>query len=269
VTKRQLERLIETIILGAIQGTAEWLPISSTGHLRLAEHFLGSTIPILFDVILHVGTLIVILAFFRKDIKNVLSALAHLDFKSENGKQAPLIIAGTIPTALIGLVFSDQIESTFLTPLPIASALVICGILLYSSKSAKEQTDNMTYTTAIIIGTAQGIAIIPGLSRSGTTIAVALLLGLKREKAFKFSFLLSIPAIVGALGLTLYKQHETLAQTGFGPTEILIGVTIAVIVGYFTLKLLHKTVQNRKFHLFAFYCWLLGTALIALSLIGY
>jgi undecaprenyl-diphosphatase len=264
-----LEHLLETIILGIIQGIAEWLPISSTGHLRLAEHFLGLTIPILFDVTLHIGTLIVILAFFRKDIKDILSALIHLDFKTENGKLIPLIIVGTIPTALIGLVFSDQIESTFRTPLPIATALIICGILLYTSKFSEEKTDNITYVTAIIFGTAQGIAIIPGLSRSGTTIAVALLLGLKREKAFKFSFLLSIPAIIGALGLTLIKEHEALAQTGFGTTEILVGVIIAMTVGYFALKLLHRAIENRKFHLFAFYCWLLGICLIVLSLIGF
>jgi len=265
-----LERLLETIILGIIQGIAEWLPISSTGHLRLAEHFLlGEPMPILFDVILHIGTLIVVLAFFRKDIKNILSALIHLDFNSENGEFVPLIIIGTIPTAFIGLIFSDQIESTFRTPMPIATALIICGTLLYTSKFSKEDTDNITYKTALIFGTAQGIAIIPGLSRSGTTIAIALLLGLKREKAFKFSFLLSIPAIIGALGLTLIKEHEALALTGFGTTEILVGVIIAMTVGYFALKLLHKAVENKKFHLFAFYCWLMGITLIALSLVGF
>jgi len=264
-----LEHLLETIILGLIQGIAEWLPISSTGHLRLAEYFMHLTIPILFDVTLHIGTLIVILAFFRKDIRNILSALFHLDFRSENGKLVPLIVVGTIPTALIGIVFSDQIESTFRTPLPIATVLIICGFLLYSSKFSKEETDNITYKTALIFGTAQGIAIIPGLSRSGTTIAIALLLGLKRGKAFKFSFLLSIPAIIGALGLTVIKQREALAQTGFGATEILVGATIAMIGGYFALRLLHKAVENKKFHLFAFYCWVLGAALIVLSLVGF
>jgi len=264
-----LEHLLETIILGLIQGIAEWLPISSTGHLRLAEYFMHLTIPILFDVTLHIGTLIVILAFFRKDIRNILSALSHLDFRSENGKLVPLIVVGTIPTALIGIVFSDQIESTFRTPLPIATVLIICGFLLYSSKFSKEETDNITYKTALIFGTAQGIAIIPGLSRSGTTIAIALLLGLKRGKAFKFSFLLSIPAIIGALGLTVIKQREALAQTGFGATEILVGATIAMIGGYFALRLLHKAVENKKFHLFAFYCWVLGAALIVLSLVGF
>ena len=261
-----MEHLLEAVLLGIIQGIAEWLPISSTGHLRLAEHFLGLTVPILFDIILHIGTLIVILFFFRKDVKNILTALAHLDFKSENGRLIPLIIVGSIPTALIGLAFSDQIESTFRSPVPIAIALVICGTLLFMSRFAREKTDSITYIKALILGIAQGLAIIPGLSRSGTTIGVALMLGLEREKAFRFSFLLSIPAIVGALGLMTYKEHETLIQAGIGGSEILIGVTFAMIAGYFALRLLQKAIESKKFYLFALYCWLLGTALVVLSL---
>ena len=264
-----MEKLLEAIILGLIQGIAEWLPVSSTGHLRLAEHFMQLSLPILFDVTLHIGTLVVIFIFFRKDIKNILTALVHIDFKSENGRLIPLIIVGTIPTAFIGLVFSDWIESTFSNILPIATALIMCGSLLYASKLARENTDTITYQTALIFGTAQGIAIIPGLSRSGTTIAIALLLGLKREKAFRFSFLLSIPAIIGALGLTLYKEREALMQTGFGLTEIAAGAVVAMLVGYVALRVLHKVIENKKFHLFAFYCWVFGAALLILGLNGF
>jgi undecaprenyl-diphosphatase len=255
--------------LGIIQGIAEWLPISSTGHLRLAEHFLlGYSVPILFDISLHVGTLIVIFIFFRREIKSILVALVHLDFKTEYGQFIPLIIVGSIPTAIIGLVFSDLIEATFQTVLPIAIALLLSGILLYSSKTAREKTDSITYKTALIFGVAQGIAIVPGISRSGTTIAVALLLGLKREKAFKFSFLLSIPAIVGALGLKLYQQHAVLQQTGFGPPEILVGAIAAMLMGYLAINVLYRAVENKKFHLFAIYCWISGGILVALSLMG-
>ena len=264
-----MEQLLEAILLGIIQGIAEWLPISSTGHLRITEYFLKLQVPILFDVTLHIGTLIVILFFFREDIRRIFSDLSRLGFRSENGRLALLIVVGTIPTALIGFFFSDLIESTFRSPLPIASVLIICGVLLYSSKFSKEVTDNITYRAALAFGTAQGIAIIPGLSRSGTTIAIALLLGLKREKAFRFSFLLSIPAIIGALGLTLIKEHEALAKSGFGLAEILVGAVVAMIVGYFALRLLHKTLENRKFHLFAFYCWLAGAALILAGLAGF
>jgi undecaprenyl-diphosphatase len=258
---------MQTIILGLIQGLTEWLPISSTGHLRLTEHFLNLNVPILFDVLLHGGTLIVTLLFFRKDIKNILIALAKRDFKTENGKLIPLIIVGTIPTALIGVIFGNAIEALFSNLLPIAGAFVICGVALYSSKIGNERKDSIGYLEALAIGTAQGIAIIPGLSRSGLTIAVALLLGIKREKAFKFSFLLSVPAIIGALGLTFYTQHDALAFAGVDWTEILVGIAVSTVVGYFALRLLRKIVADKKFYFFAFYCWLLSIVLIALSLI--
>jgi len=120
-----------------------------------------------------------------------------------------------------------------------------------------------------MIGVAQGVAIIPGISRSGATIAVALLLGIKREKAFEFSFLLSIPAILAALGLTVSTQFDELASAGLGWVEILAGATVAMFVGYLALKLLWKILARKKFHLFAFYCWLLGAVLIALILSGF
>ena len=259
-----MEQLIKTIILGIVQGLTEWLPISSTGHLRLVEHFLNLRVPILFDVILHVGTLIVVFVFFRKEIGKILSALAHLDFETEYGKMVPSIIVGVIPTLSIGMIFGRLIENTFQSILPIAIALILCGFMLYSAKAGKEKTDSIGYTTAIMIGIAQGIAIIPGISRSGATITVALLLGIKREKAFKFSFLLSIPAILGALGLTLYTELGELASANMGVGEILAGTAVSMFVGYLALKLLWKTIAIGKFHLFASYCWLLGTVLILL-----
>jgi len=259
-----LEELIKTIVLGIIQGLTEWLPISSTGHLKLAEQFLNLKVPVLFDVVLHTGTLIVVLLFFRRDIKNILSALACFEFKKEDGKLIPLITVGTIPTALIGLVFGELIESTFQTSLSIATAFILCGIILYSAKAGKEKTDSISYSTALIIGIAQGVAIMPGISRSGATIATALLLGIKREKAFTFSFLLSIPAVIGALGLTLYTQFDELTTVGLGWTEIFAGIVVAMFVGYFALKLLWKILAKERFHFFAFYCWLLGVTLMLL-----
>ncbi len=260
---------IQAIILGFIQGVTEWLPISSTGHLRITELLLGLRLPLLFDVTLHVGTLAIVLLFFRKDIKLVLAALATGDFKSENGKLIPLILVGTVPTALIGFVFSNAIEAYFSSFLPIAGAFIICGVVLYFSKTGTERQENITYIAALAIGTAQGLALIPGLSRSGLTIATALMLGVRREKAFKFSFLLSVPAVIGALGLTLYEQHEMLTLVGVGWTEILAGIAVSLVVSYFALKLLWKALAGKKFYLFAFYCWLIGALLLALSLSGF
>jgi undecaprenyl-diphosphatase len=263
-----LDQLIETIILGIIQGLTEWLPISSTGHLKLFENLLDMKVPILFDVILHAGTLIVVLVFFRKEISKILSALAHLDFETEHGKMVPLIIVGVVPTALIGLVFGWVIEGAFQTTLPIATAFLFCGIMLYSVKFGKEKTDSISYSAAIMMGIAQGIAIIPGISRSGATIAVALLLGIKREKAFKFSFLLSIPAILGALGYTGYAEFSELTSARLDYAEIVAGAIVAMLVGYFALKLLWKIIAKRKVHLFAFYCWMLGAVLMLLVLLS-
>ncbi|MEM2118884.1 MAG: undecaprenyl-diphosphate phosphatase [Candidatus Bathyarchaeia archaeon] len=264
-----MEHLLETVLLGITQGVTEWLPISSTGHLRLLTYFLSLKIPILYDVALHAGTLLVVLFFFRKDVWQILLEIFRLNFKSENGRLALLIAVGTVPTALIGLFFGDFIEFTFSNPLPIALALSTCGVLLYSAKFSKEKTDNITFKAALVLGTAQGIAIIPGFSRSGATLAVALLWGLRREKAFKFSFLLSVPAVVGALALTLVKEQAELVASGFGVAEILVGVAVAMLVGFLSLKLLQKVVKSARFHLFAFYCWLLGAVLVLLVLAGF
>lgn len=259
-----LERLIIVIILGVIQGLTEWFPISSTGHLRLVELYLNLKAPILFDVALHVGTLTVILLFFKEDVKDVLSALASLNFKTEGGRLIPLIAIGSIPTALIGLALSELVEAAFRGILPIAASFLICGALLYSSKVRKEATGDVSYLKALVIGVAQGVAVIPGISRSGTTIAVALLTGVGREKAFKFSFLLSVPAVLGALGLTVYEQLNELLAAGLGLIEVLVGIVVAAFVGYLALRTLWTILAKRRFHLFAFYCWLLGVALMML-----
>ena len=133
---------MQAMILGFIQGVTEWLPISSTGHLRIIEYSLGLSLPLLFDVILHVGTLAVVLFYFRKDVKQILAALIKRDFKSENGKIIPLIIVGTAPTALIGIVFGNTIETHFNSFLPIAGAFITCGVVLLLSKNGQEQKVN-------------------------------------------------------------------------------------------------------------------------------
>lgn len=266
-----MEQLIITIILGVIQGLTEWLPISSAGHLRLATYFLGLEAPILFDVTLHTGTLFVIFLFFRSDIQKIFQAFRKLEFTTEDGELIPLIIIGTIPTVLIGLVFGNIVNIVFKNLIPIAIAFIICGIILYSSKceNKKEKNQKISNISALAIGAVQGIAIIPGISRSGITIITALFFGIKGEKAFKFSFLVSIPAVIGALGFTAYTQFDELAKVGLGCLDVLVGITVAIATGYFALKLLWKTLINKKLYLFAFYCWLVGATLIMLSLYGF
>jgi undecaprenyl-diphosphatase len=260
---------LQAIILGFTQGFTEWLPVSSTGHLRIAERSMGLQVPLLFDVTLHVATLLVILLFFRTDVKNILAALGKGDFKSENGKLIPLIVVGTLPAALMGVVFGDALDTNFNSLLALGVGFIVSGFVLYGSKFNRERKDDITYFDALLIGIAQGVALIPSISRSGMTITIALLLGIRSKKAFKFSFLLSIPAVIGAEGLTLYQQRAALALAGVGLIEIIVGFAVAIVVSFVALKLLWKTLANKKFYLFAFYCWLIGIALVALSLSGF
>ena len=243
-----LDQLIITIILGLIQGFAEWLPISSTAHLKIAEHFLGFQATPLFNVFLHIGTLGVVIFYFRHDIKVVLSALAHWDFHSEYGRFIPLIIVATIPT---GITF------------------IIGATLLFASKFGKENQTQISYRQALVMGAAQGAASFPGLSRSGSTISSGLLQGVKREMVFKFSFLLSIPAIIGDLAVEAYHQRGTFSQgVGVSSVDLLVGLVCAVVAGYIAIVLVKKLVLTKRFHYFAIYTFALGVILIVLALLG-
>ncbi len=268
-----LDQLIQTVLLGLIQGTSEWLPISSTAHLKLVESYFGLAVTPFFNLILHLGTVVVLIFFFRKDVKGILVALGHLDFKSENGMLIPRIVVATIPTAIIGLTYdlfltnkgSPLYQSGLETIPVIAVTFLIGATVVFSTKLAREDKDNLSYRIVIIMGVAQGFAIFPGLSRSGVTISTALLLGLKRSKAFKFSFLLSIPAVLGDLVVEGYAQRGQLSTVGVSPFDVLIGVAAAMIIGYLALRLVSKVVQGRKFHYFAFYTWALGIALLLVT----
>lgn len=261
-----LEQLLQTIILGLIQGGSEWLPISSTAHLKLAQDFFGLSVTPLFNLTLHVGTLVVVVFFFRKEVKNILAALARLDFKSESGMLIPRLVVATIPTAIIGLTYNQFLQSSLETIPIIAVTFIIGATVVYSTRFTKEKSEALSYRTVLLMGLAQGFAIFPGLSRSGVTISAALLLGLKREKAFKFSFLLSIPAILGDLAVEAFDSRGALSYGAIGIVETLFGIAAAAVVGYFALKLVSRVVQGRKFHYFAFYTWALGIALLILSL---
>jgi undecaprenyl-diphosphatase len=261
--------LLQAIILGLIQGITEWLPISSTGHLRIAQYFFGLTLPLLFDVILHGGTLVVVLIYFRKDIVCVLIALFRRDFKSEHGKLLVPIVVGSIPTALVGVFIGTELNAYFSNLLPLSIGFLATGIMIFSSRFSDEKKDTVGYPEALLIGAIQGLSIIPSISRSGFTIALALLLGIKRKVAFKFSFLLSIPAVAGALGFTIYDSHEALTLAGIGYSQVIAALIITMITGFLALKLLWKTIAARKFYLFSFYCWLIGIALLILFLSGF
>ncbi len=261
--------ILQSIILGFIQGTTEWLPISSTGHLRLAEHFFGLTVPTLFDVVLHVGTLLVTLVYFRGAIVGVLSALWHRDFRSENGKLIVPIVVGTIPTAVIAVLVGNQLDTYLSTLLLLGAGFIAGGIVLFTSKFGNERKNTISIAAAFLLGVMQGIAIIPSISRSGLTIGVALLLGIKSELAFKFSFLLSIPAVIGALGFELYQEHNALTLAGISGADVAAALLVTVAISFIALKVLWKTLAAKKFYLFSIYTIVLGVVLVALSLLGF
>jgi undecaprenyl-diphosphatase len=265
-----IDQLLTTIILGLIQGFAEWLPISSTAHLRVAEHFLGFQATPLFNVFLHVGTLGVVILYFRHDIKVILTALVHRDFRSEYGRFIPLIVVATIPTGIIGLLYDKFLADNYQTLLIIGVTFLIGAALLFASKYGKENQTQITYRKAIVMGAAQGAAGFPGLSRSGSTISSGLLQGVKREMVFKFSFLLSIPAIIGDLSVEAYLQRGTLTQgVGVNPIDLLVGLAITAVAGYLAIVLVKKLVLTKRFHYFAGYTFALGVILIALALLGF
>ena len=262
-----LDQLLITIILGLIQGLAEWLPISSTAHLRIAENFLGFNATPLFNVFLHIGTLGVVIFYFRHDIKIILTALVRRDFHSEYGRFIPLIIVASIPTGIIGLLYDKFLADNYQTFLIMGITFLIGASLLFFSKFGKESETQISYRKALVMGAAQGAASFPGLSRSGATISSGLLQNVKREMVFKFSFLLSIPAVIGDLGVEAYLERGKLSQgVGVSPVNLLIGLVFTVIAGYFAIMLVKKLVLTKRFHYFAGYIFALGLVLIILAL---
>jgi undecaprenyl-diphosphatase len=265
-----IDQLLTTIILGLIQGFAEWLPISSTAHLRITEHFLGFQATPLFNVFFHIGTLGVVIFYFRHDIKVILIALVHRDFHSEYGRFIPLIIVATIPTGIIGLLYDKFIADAYQTILIIGVTFLFGAALLFFSKYGKEDQVQISYRRALVMGAAQGAASFPGLSRSGSTISSGLLQGVKREMVFKFSFLLSIPAIIGDLGVEAYLQRGSFSEgVGISQINLVIGLVFTVVAGYLAIVLVKKLVLSKRFHYFAAYTFALGIILIVLALLGF
>lgn len=249
--------LIEVFFLAVIQGLTEWLPVSSSGHLVITQKVLGLNPPLIFDVMLHVGTLIVVLTVFRKDILDIIKALVNRDFETEEGKLALFIVVGSVPTAVIGFVFFDFFESLFSNLFAVGVALLITGcVLFFSEKRIGDR--KMGVLDSLLIGLAQGVAIIPGVSRSGVTIATGLLRKIDKITAFRYSFLLSVPAVIGAT--VMESRDLILGNVDMFP--LFFGATISMIVGYASLKLLQKIVMSEKFHLFAYYCWVVGLVVV-------
>jgi len=275
--------VIMALFLGLVQGIAEFLPISSSGHLSILQNLFrmdySEESHLLFDVLLHLGTLVSICAVYRAEIKEMaVDGIEYLRLKSDSNKDEPVVlkppgrallfvIIGTLP---LFIFFWIPVSRLFFNTYFIGFALIVTGCILYvASNFIKEgnKTDKtMTLTDAILIGLAQAVAVLPGLSRSGTTISVGLARGLEGSFAVRFSLLLSIPAVLGATVVSIYRAIAGGADFFLLPTY-LAGFVVAAGVGYFAIQFLRRLMVNHKFGNISYYCWGIGLVTIIWSFV--
>ena len=269
---------LQAILLAIIQGLTEFLPVSSSGHLVIAQDLFGvfDEPGMFFELLLHVATLLAIFLYFRHDLRAILTGWRaggkradQSVFVGYEGKTMRLILYASIPTAALGLVGWQFVGILFQSSALAGAMMVVTGTVLYLSRYRQapgKDLGAMTWRDALLIGIAQGIAVLPGISRSGFTIAAALFCGLQRDIAARFSFLLSIPAILGAAlieGARLV-QPGRLEGLPLGPG--LVAVPVAAAVGYFALRLVIQALLQWRFHLFAYYCWAVGGIVFLVAL---
>jgi len=252
---------VAAALLGVVQGLTEFLPVSSSAHLVLARAFFGWNVDegafgLAFDVSLHVGTLVALLLFFWRDIVTILAALPRaLTAERGPGKVARLIVIGTIPVVVAGALFARWLEEHCRTPPVIAATLIAGGLWLLLAEwlgARARQEDSLTAAGAFVTGIAEATAIVPGMSRSGSTISMAMLLGLTRESAARFSFLLGIPAILGAA----VKEAPHIIKLGITAQDgalFAIGTAVSAIVGYLTIRFFLRYLTGHSLNVFAYY----------------
>ena len=240
-----MNHLVSAIILAIIQGITEWIPVSSSGHLVLAERILGFKQSLVFDVALHFGTLMSVFVYFGKDITDIIQDLFKGKWKTENSKLGFLIIIATIPAAIAGFFLKNSAGKIFSSLLTLALGFSVTGLLLIiASLDLKRKNTKLSSKSAFVIGIAQIFSLLPGVSRSGTTISAGLLLGLKEKTAMKFSFLMSIPIIFGANLLVIGNNHL--------PSETIWATLVSFLVGLLAIHVLYKYVLSSKKNLMWF-----------------
>ena len=261
------------LLLAVVQGLTEYLPVSSSGHLVLARELLpgGEELPqdASVEVVLHLGTLLAVLGFYRREVgRLLLGLLGKGEAPSSQRRLAALLVVGTLPAGLVGLFLQEPIESLFASAVPAAVCLLATGTLLWWSKgltAGAGLAHQLTTGSALLIGIAQACAILPGISRSGATIVAGMALGLHGSAAAAFSFLLSIPAILGAAVLKLPEALE--AESAVAVSELAWATLVSFFVGCLALGMLLWLVRARRLAWFAPYCWLVGgIALAAVTL---
>ena len=261
--------LLNAAILGVVQGLTEFLPVSSSGHLILARAFFGwdpGRFGLAFDVACHVGTMLAVVVFFRADVARLVAAApgALLGRDGEWERLGRLIIAGTIPIVIVGGLFADVIETRLRSPLVVAVTLTIGAIgLLLAERLGRKTRDARTlgYGESFLIGVAQATALAPGISRSGATITMAMLLDVERAAAARFVFLMSLPAIVAAAAKEALDVAE-IGMAGLPVTLLLVGLVTSAIVGYLTVKFFVRYLANHSLAVFAYYRFALAAVTV-------
>ena len=271
-------------VLGVVQGIAEFLPISSSGHLTLLQHFLGMPEPDnLFNILLHFATLLAVCVYYFQDVVEMIAeffrGIAALFSRNPSRGNPPearrlvlLVIVGTLPLFVVMLI-KNQVEALGNYPVVVSCALLITGCILFFSDrmaSGRKTARSATLKDALLVGVAQGFATVPGLSRSGCTISAGMAVGFDRKFAVRYSFLLSLPAVLGA---TILEVKDVLEAPGGLPEGMLpkymLGMVIAGVVGYFSIRLVNLLASKGKFGAFAYYCWAAGLVFLVLSLMGW
>jgi len=268
----------DAFLLAALQGITEFLPISSSGHLVLAQNLLGfKDVPVLFDLILHLGTMIATIIVYYKIIWNILKDLYLFIFERSNKKNAILergnlklllyIIISTIITGILGYLFKDALKSIFLKPSLVSIFLILTGLLLFITrfiKSGESDIKDLSFYHPVIIGIVQAVSIIPGISRSGSTISTGIFLGFKRDFSGMYSFLISIPSIFGASILEFINVHNELSNY-LNIKIVITAFFVSLVVGYVSLLLLLRFLRQGKLYVFSFYCFAIGITSYTMS----
>ncbi|MBN1484161.1 MAG: undecaprenyl-diphosphatase UppP [Chloroflexia bacterium] len=267
----------EALVLGLIQGVTEFLPVSSSGHLVLMQHLLGwikelpTEVLLTFDTTVHLGTLVAVLGVFWRDLLDILQAWGQglrqgRPLGTPQARLAWWIALGTVPAALAGLLLEETFEKLFASPRAVGGILLLTAVLLLLGEflgRRQRGLENLSWWEALLVGLAQAAAIAPGLSRSGATIAAAMLRGLRREEAARFSFLLSVPIITGTGLLQLLRLLGTEALSLSLPA-LLAGFAAAALAGYAAIRFLLNYVRQRPLYPFALYCAILGVLVMVL-----
>lgn len=261
--------LLQAILLGLLQGITEFLPVSSSGHLVLARAFLGSDIApgITFEIVVHFGSFCSITVYYREKLYAIISdifksfsptGIREKRYKTdENTLLSYFILLSMIPAMVAGFTLKDPIENLFLNPFFVSMMLIVTGALLFSTRFVGKPEKEVTALKGFIMGIAQSLAIIPGISRAGSTISVGLFSGINRQSVANFSFLMVLPVLAGAMLLEILEIMENGIESA-AAFSLIAGFLTSFISGYFALKYLIILLKKEKFHYFAYYCWGLG-----------